>query len=89
MAKLKMMCPFLGTTCQECAFYRGRHYYLCFAPKYRGYIAGSEETTLTLPLGKTNDQDYPWAKFNGDFKLPSKIPTGSYDPFTRPQNDIE
>lgn len=38
MAKTKMICPFSGKLCKECPQYRGRHYYLCFAKKYRGYL---------------------------------------------------
>lgn len=87
MAKIPMLCPFLGTKCQECAFYRGRHYYLCFSPKYRGHVTGPEEKTT--PPGKSNGTDYPWAKVKGDFKLPLKLPAKSYDPFVKPQNDIK
>jgi hypothetical protein len=44
MAKAKMICPFSGELCVECPQYRGRHYYLCFAKKYRGYLEGKEKT---------------------------------------------
>jgi hypothetical protein len=43
MAKRKMICPFSGVLCVECPQYRGRHYYLCFAEKYRGYMEDKEE----------------------------------------------
>jgi len=43
MAKTKMICPFSGKLCKECPQYRGRHYYLCFAKKYRGYLGDSED----------------------------------------------
>jgi len=43
MAKIKMLCPFSKELCRECPQYRGRHYYLCFCTKYRGYLASSEE----------------------------------------------
>ena len=43
MAKKKMICPFSKKLCRDCAIYRGRHYYLCFCEKYRGYIAESTE----------------------------------------------
>lgn len=38
MAKTKMLCPFNNKLCIECQLYRGRHYYLCACPEYRGYI---------------------------------------------------
>jgi hypothetical protein len=47
MAKINMVCPFSHRLCDECPLYRGRHYYLCFCEKYRGYIGKSE--------GKTKD----------------------------------
>jgi hypothetical protein len=39
MAKTKMICPFTHELCDECAVYRGRHYYLSLCQQYRGYIA--------------------------------------------------
>lgn len=45
MAKINMICPFSKRLCQECAIYRGRHYYLCFCEEYRGYIDQPEENT--------------------------------------------
>ncbi len=36
MAKHKIVCPFSGRACVECAVYRGRHYYLCYSAAYRG-----------------------------------------------------
>jgi hypothetical protein len=44
MAKTKMICPFSGELCIECPQYRGRHYYLCFAKEYRGYLEDKKET---------------------------------------------
>ena len=38
MAKQRMRCVFSGQLCRECALFRGRHYYLCFARTYRGYL---------------------------------------------------
>jgi hypothetical protein len=43
MAKTKMLCPFSKELCRECAQYRGRHYYLCFCTKYRGYLGNPED----------------------------------------------
>jgi len=43
MAKKKMLCPFSKELCRECAQYRGRHYYLCYCSKYRGYLGNPEE----------------------------------------------
>jgi hypothetical protein len=45
MAKVKMVCPISRGVCVDCAIYRGRHYYLCFAPKYRINAAGPEAPT--------------------------------------------
>ena len=42
MAKEKMLCPFSGELCRECPQFRGRHYYLCFCTKYRGYLGKAE-----------------------------------------------
>jgi hypothetical protein len=49
MAKTKMLCPFTNKLCRECAQYRGRHYYLCYCSKYRGYIGDPEERTEQEP----------------------------------------
>jgi len=45
MAKRNMICPFSKRLCQECAIYRGRHYFLCFCEEYRGYIDQAKENT--------------------------------------------
>jgi len=42
MAKAKMVCPFSKGLCVECPQYRGRHYYLCFCTKYRGFLVNTE-----------------------------------------------
>jgi hypothetical protein len=41
MAKTKMLCPFSNKICEECPFYRGRHYLLCYYEKYRGHLENS------------------------------------------------
>jgi hypothetical protein len=46
MAKTKMICPFSGKLCKECPLYRGRHYYLCFAKKYRGHLEDTANKSL-------------------------------------------
>jgi hypothetical protein len=38
MAITNMVCPFSTKICSECAYYRGRHYYLSLCENYRGYI---------------------------------------------------
>ena len=43
MAKLPMRCPFNGKMCEECQLFRGRHYYLCTNPNYRGYIKSGKK----------------------------------------------
>jgi hypothetical protein len=45
MAKTQMVCPFSGKACRECAIYRGRHYYWCFNPKYRGHLNKSDQAS--------------------------------------------
>lgn len=47
VAKTAMLCPFSNKLCKECAYYRGRHYYLCFSKEYRGHIGepGEEKDT--------------------------------------------
>jgi hypothetical protein len=53
MAKKDMLCPFSGDLCKECPQYRGRHYYLCFSSKYRGYLASEEKPTGTIVQSRT------------------------------------
>lgn len=65
MAKIKMLCPFSKDLCRECPQYRGRHYYLCFYEKYRGY------------LGKSQDERglKSWSKgIKKYFEMPSHLP---------------
>jgi len=38
MAKKEMLCPFSDRLCIECPLFRGRHHYLCYKNKYRGYL---------------------------------------------------
>lgn len=70
-----MICPFSGRLCEECAFYRGKHYYLCFCPEYRGYLGQPGEST------KGNSTFGPRARSNGKFEMPSIISTRAIDPF--------
>ncbi len=60
MAKDKMLCPFSGELCQECPQFRGRHYYLCFYSKYRGYLGGSLE----------KEKEKSWSRGAGKFEMP-------------------
>ena len=83
MAKTIMKCPFSKGLCEECAIYRGRHYFLCFCEKYRGYIDSP---------GGTSERNSPgaiWADFNRKFEMPSIISTRAFDPFTSMQQDIK
>jgi hypothetical protein len=67
MAKIDMLCPFSHRLCDECPLYRGRHYYLCFCEKYRGYIGEAEGDTK--PRSDQHSVDFqalmklmePWA----------------------------
>ncbi len=72
MAKTRMMCPFSGELCKECALYRGRHYYLCFCKEYRGYLDEPKEVTKFPNWGTSS---------NKKFEMPSVISTSAIDPF--------
>jgi hypothetical protein len=76
-----MVCPFSNKVCEECALYRGRHYYLCFCTKYRGHLAKPGKIT------KTNSTFFPGAGTNLKFEIPSKIPTSAIDPFATDPED--
>ena len=83
MAKTRMICPFSDNLCKECAFYRGRHYYLCFCKKYRGYVDEPREVTkVSIPAT-------PGISSNKKFETPSVIPTTAVDPFTTSLKDIK
>ncbi|MHC4599660.1 MAG: hypothetical protein ACYS47_11700 [Planctomycetota bacterium] len=43
MAKKNLLCPISKGPCVECALYRGRHHYLCFAEDYRGYAGDGDD----------------------------------------------
>jgi hypothetical protein len=75
VAKERMICPFSNRLCEECALYRGRHYYLCFCQKYRGYLGSSGESTEEDALL------VPGARSDGKFEMPSIILTKAIDPF--------
>jgi hypothetical protein len=74
MAKERMICPFSNRLCEECALYRGRHYYLCFYQKYRGYLRRPGD------LARENPASVPGARSNGKFEIPI-IRTRAKDPF--------
>lgn len=71
MAKTKMICPFSGELCVECPQYRGRHYYLCFAKKYRGYLGAKKDNAIEVnpppELKKTHE-------ITDNFRLPIPPP---------------
>ncbi len=52
MAKTGMICPFSGRLCEDCASYRGRHYFLCFCEAYRGYMKTADKKRKAKPNGK-------------------------------------
>ena len=81
MAKEDMICPFSGELCRECAIYRGRHYYLCFSRKYRGYIE--------KPGGDTSKSNpgTPEVEHVRQLAIPAKMPS-SIDPFTVSMSDV-
>jgi len=57
MAKHKILCPITGTTCIECAVYRGRHYYLCYSKAYRGSSFDPERIMKLKDAEKKDDSD--------------------------------
>jgi hypothetical protein len=70
-----MMCPFSGALCKECPIYRGRHYYLCFCKKYRGYQGEPGEVSETITpsaLGLSAKQK---------FDIPAINPRSAIDPY--------
>jgi hypothetical protein len=72
MAKIIMKCPFSEKICAECAIYRGRHYCLCFANKYRGHIDSPVNGNTATPF---HIDPHP------RFSIPLIIPDRSIDPF--------
>ena len=65
MAKTKMLCPFSKELCRECPQYRGRHYYLCYNNKYRGYLGDQENEA-----GKRS-----WSgRIDQKFEIPQPLP---------------
>jgi hypothetical protein len=75
VAKERMICPFSNRLCEECALYRGRHYYLCFCRKYRGYLGTPGEVI------KEDSLRVPGASSNVEFEIPSMMPISAIDPF--------
>lgn len=49
MTKPGMVCPFSKKQCIECAQFRGRHYYFCFEPKYRGFSWDENQAAASKP----------------------------------------
>jgi hypothetical protein len=78
-----MMCPFSSRLCEECALYRGRHYYLCFCQEYRGYLGNPGEGA------KGDPRFVPGARSNGTFEMPSIIRTKALDPFVTDHENHE
>jgi len=70
MAKHKIVCPFSGTACKECAVYRGRHYYLCYSAAYRG-SSFDPERIRELKIAETPDEP------GKTFGMPEKIDVGA------------
>jgi hypothetical protein len=78
MAKIAMRCPFSGVACKDCPVYRGRHYYLCFCEKYRGFLPGVGKN---MPMSK---------KSNGKFEIPPEVKRVKvFDPFEFDLFDID
>jgi hypothetical protein len=83
VAKERMICPFSKRLCEECALYRGRHYYLCFCQEYRGYLGNP------VASAKGDSLSVSGAASNGRFDIPSIIRTNAFDPFVTDHEDLE
>jgi hypothetical protein len=81
VAKRKMVCPFSNRLCEECALYRGRHHYLCFCEKYRGYLAEPKDSR------QAEYDTRPRKNSNGKFEMPTMIVTRAIDPFATSLKD--
>jgi hypothetical protein len=79
VAKDRMICPFSNRLCEECALYRGRHYYLCFCQEYRGYLGS--------PVVRATGDSLFVPGSNGGFEIPSIIRTNAFDPFVTDQEN--
>ena len=66
MAKTKMLCPFSKELCQECPQYRGRHYYLCFYTKYRGFLGNPKDQAEQKSRISRSDKKY---------EMPHRLPS--------------
>ena len=75
MAKIGMIYPFSGRLCEECSLYRGRHYFLCFCEKYRGYLDGQGNTT-----GRSTSSAFR-LRSPGRFEIPYLKIESTMDPF--------
>lgn len=81
MARAKMICPFSGKLCKECPIYRGRHYLLCYKPKYRGYLKEPQGTS-------TKNEAVYFSKDKVPFKLKALDNTRYIDPYATEMPDI-
>lgn len=70
MAKERMVCPISRGECVECAIYRGRHYYLCYAPAQR---AGLEDVDRREREKTTRE----WASTDETFGMPRFVEIGA------------
>ncbi len=75
MAKTSMVCPFSQKLCVECETYRGRHYFLCYVEKYRGYI-------------KKSKKDNSKAAFNSPHQINFEALSKRVNPWTNASNTI-
>lgn len=67
MSKAAMTCPFSNRACVECAVYRGRHFYLCFAKAHLG-CKGDLTRYSTVKFLK------PWEEDDDTLRMSSNIP---------------
>jgi hypothetical protein len=67
-----MRCPFSDKVCEECAIYRGRHYFLCYSKKYRGHIDSEHRNKVNKSFSVNTKVE---------FDIPLKVPVSAIDPF--------
>jgi hypothetical protein len=87
VARAEMICPFSGKLCKECAIYRGRHYFLCFNKKYRGYLENAEELSEVNTTLNNASSNFIAGRIDL-FHLSALENTKALDPFTVPSKDI-
>ena len=69
MAKERTVCPISRGECVECAIYRGRHCYLCYAPAHRDGLQGAD--------GWKPETTREWTSKDETFGMPRFVEIGA------------